>query len=121
MLINLYGDVEDVVNTTEQPYDELVQEMYSQLLYEGTGVIPCYHVIAANVEAGLPGDYEPTDPDECRLYFEGSASKLIHDRPGEPQQDEVMVIYIAKDHIKRAVIETHDDILIAQELEQQRQ
>ena len=76
-----------------------------------------YHIIAANVRAGLhPHAYLTCDEDEPVMEFPGVTEKLIHDRPAETRQGEVMTLHFLANGTKKAVIERDTDNLTAQEM-----
>ena len=103
-MIHLYGKVDDVETSSEElpSYDH---DYCQQLSADDLHIVPFYHLISANVDAGLAPNYQLIDEEGCRLYFEGPAAKLIHNIPRVPDEGEVMLIYISKDSVRRTVIE----------------
>ena len=85
-------------------------------LHEEVECAQVYHLIPASNAANLSMGYILEDEDECRLYFEDLAYKLIYDLPKLPAEGEIAVIYIAKQKIKQAIIERDYDLLTASEV-----
>jgi len=82
--------------------------------------IDCYHVVAANMRAGLPSDccLHGTD-DYTEVYYEGDTWKLLSEVPRPPQEGEVVVLRVSYgDATRRAVVKRDDDTLTAAEIEQ---
>ena len=87
MFLLAHGCVEDLVDTSKTQDDFILTEMHEQLLGEELDVVPNYHLISANIAAGLAPNFQLDSEEPCGLYFEGSAAKLIHERPREPDDD----------------------------------
>ena len=104
MFIVAHGCMDELVDTSLTQNDVILTELHDQLICEGIDVVPNCHLISASIAAGLPPNFQMDAESPCGLYFEGSAAKLIHERPREPNDDEVLIIYISKEHIKRSVI-----------------
>ena len=80
-------------------------------------VVPNYHVMAANQRAGLPVQDGCSDTyDYVEVHYSGDASKLVHNRPAEPKDWEVVVVKMYLTGARQAIIQRDDDVLTAEEL-----
>ena len=66
----------------EDIMDDMTSEIMEQLCQREVDAVPYYHIIAANVRAGLPPNSELNDPEDACLEFEGAAATLIYGRAG---------------------------------------
>ena len=65
-----------------------------------------YHVIAANVRAGLgPNHGIDDEPEYVEVYYQGDSAKLLHNRPCAPKKGEILVQRLYLTGARRAVVQ----------------
>ncbi len=82
-------------------------------------VCPNYHAIASNARVEpepLPPDTGIEEDNYVDFEFSGWTAKLVHERPRDPVEGEVLVLRVFQSGIKRAVIERDTDLLTPAEL-----
>ena len=76
-----------------------------------------YHVIAANIQAGLDPNHGTNDePEYVEAYYQGDSAKLVHNRPCAPKKGQILVQRLYLTGARRAVVQRDDDILTPEEL-----
>ena len=117
-------DLECTVSSTadidDMERDLTVNDSFSYLT-DGEYYSNTYHLIAANVRANLPPDYNLYEDIDCvELYFEGDAYKLAYQEgradPVVPGPGETLLVqdYFKKNN-KKVVVERDDAILTKEE------
>ena len=88
-----------------------------ELLADFLATMHNYHVIAANVRAGLdPKRGTNDEPEFAEVYFQGDSAKPVHNRLRAPEKGEILVQSLYLTGARRAVVQRDDDTLPPEEL-----
>ena len=98
-------DTGEVTIHAEMP-DEIPNNpsYFERLVSFELDIAPFYHLMSANMAAGLSPKHHLEYERECSLTCHTTSAKLIYDRPQEPTQCEILVTCLSKEAVKRTVI-----------------
>ena len=119
------GPCPDAISRRDSGWeDKLLVDGFSNVPYippldPHVDAIPNYHVIAANLRADLPSDYElDPDPDYVEVHYADYMWRTIPDVPREPEPEEAVIerIYLGKPGKRIVNVERDDDLLTPEEV-----
>ena len=107
--------------SAETPEDGFYSAPYLQPLEQHIDTVQNYHVIAANVRAGLPPDYNLDEQESyVELSYDDYMWKTVPDVPREPLPGEVVIVrmYLNKGNKRIVNVERDDALLTPAEIAQ---
>ena len=115
-----YEDLLEPIKELPSSAYDYSEHLYSHDTRDSPHAVPlveCYHIMAANVRAGLaPTFHLAEEPEYVEVYYEGDTWKLLAGIATPPAAGEVVVLRVAtKEGTRRAVVQRDDDTLTAEE------